>query len=222
MSTIIPRTQHAPALDADAWPAALQLDIASFHPESSEHRPHTRVSLLHDGEAIYIRFDVDDRYVRAVAQQHQEMVCRDSCVEAFLQPVPGRGYINFEFNCGGTMLAYHVHGQFRQGQYTPVADEWLQRIDVFATLPRIVEPEISDPVQWRLAARLPLALFEQYFDQPRGSQWRGNFFKCGDETSHPHWASWQPVGDKLDFHQPEKFGYLTLERFSSVRPGRTA
>ena len=36
-----------------------------------------------------------------------------------------------------------------------------------------------------------------------GDRWRANFYKCGDETSHPHWASWSPVG-RLDFHRPQR------------------
>ena len=23
--------------------------------------------------------------------------------------------------------------------------------------------------------------------------WRANFYKCGDDTSHPHWAAWSPL-----------------------------
>ena len=48
----------------------------------------------------------------------------------------------------------------------------------------------------------------------RGQTWRGNFYKCGDHTSHPHWASWSPIGEQLDFHQPEFFGEL---RFADSR-----
>jgi len=39
---------------------------------------------------------------------------------------------------------------------------------------------------------------------------RGNFFKCGDETSHPHWASWSPISEELNFHRPETFGSIVL------------
>ncbi|MEA2735858.1 MAG: Carbohydrate-binding family 9 [Humisphaera sp.] len=31
-------------------------------------------------------------------------------------------------------------------------------------------------------------------------QWRA------DESSHPHWASWRAIGEKLNFHAPEFFG----------------
>jgi hypothetical protein len=43
-----------------------------------------------------------------------------------------------------------------------------------------------------------------------GQVWRGNFYKCGDRTSHPHWAAWSPV-DELNFHLPRCFGALRLD-----------
>ena len=36
------------------------------------------------------------------------------------------------------------------------------------------------------------------------------FFKCGDKTSHPHWASWNPV-DELNFHLPRCFSEIIFE-----------
>jgi cellulose/xylan binding protein with CBM9 domain len=65
-----------------------------------------------------------------------------------------------------------------------------------------------------VAMRIPFAMMESYVSatgDPRGQTWRGNLFKCGDETSHPHWASWAPIGQELNFHQPEKFGELRFE-----------
>ncbi len=43
-------------------------------------------------------------------------MCRDSCVELFLEPKPGRGYFNFEFNCAGTLMACHVEDPTRAGR----------------------------------------------------------------------------------------------------------
>jgi hypothetical protein len=63
-------------------------------------------------------------------------------------------------------------------------------------------------VTWTLEFFIPLELLEKYVGSVgnvRGSEWKANFYKCGDETSHPHWVSWQPV-PKLNFHMPECFG----------------
>ena len=41
--------------------------------------------------------------------------------------------------------------------------------------------------------------------------WFDTFFKCADESSHPHWASWSPLGAELNFHTPEYFQELYFE-----------
>jgi hypothetical protein len=77
-----------------------------------------------------------------------------------------------------------------------------------------VDPEIQGPVEWCLEYSIPLSIFEAYLGKavdPAGGRWRGNFYKCGDETSHPHWASWSPIGEELNFHCPEHFGILEFE-----------
>jgi hypothetical protein len=45
-----------------------------------------------------------------------------------------------------------------------------------------------------------------------GQTWRGNFYKCGNETSHPHWGAWSPVTE-LNFHLPASFGTIQLNVF---------
>ena len=58
-----------------------------------------------------------------------------------------------------------------------------------------------------------MALLVKYAGPLPGMQdqtWRANFYKCGDATSHPHWASWNPIGEKLSFHKPEYFGEIVF------------
>ena len=146
------------------------------------------------------------------------MVCFDTCVELFIQPKKDRGYFNFEINCGGTMLLYCIddptreNGDFRR--YAKVSPEHAAMIDIATTMPRTTPVEITEPVEWSLALRIPFAMMEPYvgpIGDVRGQTWRGSRYKCGDQTCHPHWASWSPIGEKLSFHQPEKFGELSFE-----------
>ena len=204
--------------DGAFWRNAPPLTIAHFHPRSSPHRPLVRAKLLHDGRSLYVLFHARDRYVRCTHTEYQDMVCKDSCVEFFAQPKADRGYFNFEVNCGGTMLIWYIEDPTRvegaMRKFTKVSPEHANMIQIATTLPRRVEPEIAEPVEWRLAMRIPFAMMEQYvgaIGDVRGQIWRGNFYKCGDHTSHPHWASWSPIGEKLDFHQPQFFGELKFE-----------
>jgi hypothetical protein len=171
--------------------------------------------LLYDSENLYVHFRVRDRWVRAVAQGFQGPVWADSCAEAFLQPRAGRGYFNFEMNCGGTLLLYHIRDHRRSAKgfadFTPVSAQLAAGIRIYHSLPARVDPEITGPVEWSLEYAIPLSLFAPYIGErpaPAGERWRGNFYKCGDETSHPHWASWSPIGEELNFHVPEHFGVI--------------
>jgi hypothetical protein len=99
--------------------------------------------------------------------------------------------------------------------YTPVADSLMDRINIYHSMPRRVVPEIKKPVDWEIGYFVPYSLFEKYIGRLRvapGQTWRGNFYKCGDQTSHPHWASWLSVGKVLNFHKPERFGTLRLAK----------
>ena len=200
-----------------SWAAANVLRVEWFHPKSSDHRPATQAKLLHDGRQLYVMFHVRDRYVRAIRTEYQSMVCRDSCVEFFVQPKGDCGYFNFEVNCGGTVLVYYVEDPARVGnglaKHTVLPREFREAMQVRSSMPAPVEPEIEGPVQWWLAYSIPLRSFEPYvgsLGEASGQRWRGNFYKCGDETSHPHWASWQPLGEELNFHQPRFFAPIVF------------
>lgn len=195
---------------------AEKLIIDQFRPESSDHRPHVEVGLAYDSTGLYVNYQVQDRYVRCVRTEPHSPVCRDSCVEFFVRPKPGLGYFNFETNCGGALLAYYITDWRRLGperdlaQATPLCPEDMSQIRVKSSLPRIVEPEVAEPTTWTLDLFVPFAVLANSIGplgELPGQCWRANFYKCGDETSHPHWATWNPVSE-LNFHLPDDFGEI--------------
>ncbi len=221
MNYTVRRTGTPPQLDAKwsdpAWEQAETLEIQHFRPESSNHRPRTSARLLYDAEGIHGLFRVEDRYVRCLRTQYEDEVWKDSCVEFFAEPKPGRGYFNFEFNCGGAFLSSHITdperapGGFKA--FTKVPACLGQMIQLRSTLPQRIEPEITEPIVWGLRFFIPFALFEHYvgpLGTMSGQGWRGNFFKCAEENSHPHWAAWSPV-DEFNFHRPGCFGTIQFD-----------
>ena len=219
---LIQRTQSLLPLDGDwdgpVWNKAGEMQIANFS-ANSEHRPRARAKLLYDDKHIHVLFDVQDQYVRCVHEGLHSLVFKDSCVEIFIQPDPSNGYFNFEANCGGTLLSYHVQDWRKvNGELTKfihIPNAWMKKIGVYHSMPKRVEPEITEPVNWRLQLAIPFALMAAHAkvpDRPPGTGWRGNLYKCGDETSHPHWGSWSPLGPRLNFHQPEHFGNFIFAR----------
>ena len=84
------RLEGSMNLDADwdkaVWQGVDSLELTHYMGDKPEHFPRVQAKLLYDDESIYVIFRVDDQYVRAVAEQNQDPVCRDSCVEFFFAP----------------------------------------------------------------------------------------------------------------------------------------
>ncbi len=218
MPVISERRAFALTWEAHCWRAVPVLRVSHFRSESTDHRPLTWAKLGYSAHGLTGMFRVHDRFVRCVRTGYQEAVFKDSCVEFFVQPLEGRGYFNFEFNCGGAMLASYITNPTRTNTgfkaWKPLSLGDCRRVDIQHTLPPVVEPERDAPTIWHLAFFIPFSLLENYAGRiPTGSGnvWRANFYKCGDDTSHPHWAAWSPV-DRLNFHLPRCFGRI---RFGS-------
>jgi len=218
---VIRRAPTPPSLrgewESTPWNYAEAGTIAHFTPRSSSHRPRVQFRLLYDPEWIYLIFRVEDRYVRCVHTGFNDPVCRDSCTEFFVEPPLNKGYLNFEINCGGAMLCYHIEDATRTpdgfAKYSPLTPEEGALVRIYHSIPEVVEPEITEEVTWVNEVHIPIRLFEGRFGplgDLAGQEWRGNLYKCGDETSHPHWATWAPI-EGGNFHQPRFFGPLRFE-----------
>ncbi len=204
------------AWDDPARAAAETLEVAHFWPEpkASSHRPLTQLRLQYDADALHGMFRVEDHYVRASRTEVNSDVCRDSCVEFFVEPGGGNGYCNFEFNCCGVLHASHITDPARRpggfAAWRPWTSEEIAQVGIATSLKGpIVEEQVGDCV-WTVSFRIPFGPLLACTGAPfptTGSVWRANVYKCADETSHPHWGAWLPV-DELNFHLPRCFGEM--------------
>lgn len=218
----VPRAATTPSLrgnwEEPAWRAVPVAEVNRFLKQSSDHHPRTEAKLTYAADGLYVFFRVFDRYVICTHTEFQSAVCKDSCVEFFVQPKPDKGYFNFETNCGGTLLVYYIENPARVAegfkQSTPLPWELAKDVTIFHSQPRTVSPEIAGPVEWTVEYRIPWRVLETYvgpLGDPAGQVWRGNLYKCASDTSHPHWASWAPLTEALNFHLPECFAPLRLQ-----------
>jgi hypothetical protein len=210
-----------PALEANwqdpIWRRAETLDLAHFRPESTDHRPRTLARLLYTAQGIHGIFQVDDRYICCRRAHYFDEVWKDSCVEFFAQPKPGRGYFNLEFSCAGGYLCSFITNPERTPtgfkEFVKLPASIGRTIQVRSSLPHQTELEITEPVVWTLSFYVPFTVFESYVGPLgglSGQVWHGNFHKCADESSHPHWGTWSPL-DQLNFHRPSCFGAIRFE-----------
>ena len=93
-----------------------------------------------------------------------------------------------------------------------LSDNDLDQIQIASSLPKLITKEIKQPVTWTLEYKLPFSILAKYTEvitPARGVEWKANFYKCADRSSHPHWLTWSIVDlPKPDFHRPEFFGTL--------------
>jgi hypothetical protein len=215
----IPKLSHKLKVDA-SWRKSNWIEVPILHINQiagtkPSHIPDVKAKLAYDADAIYGIFQVQDRFVCARSENYQDQVCKDSCVEFFFYPGPetSQGYFNFEVNCGGTALFHYQKG--RGVDDIPISEVHFKQVQIAHSMPKIVNPEINNSITWVVEFRLPfkiLAYYTQLDKTSKGAVWRANFFKCADESSHPHWLTWSRIDTPLpNFHRPEYFGRLIFE-----------
>ena len=194
------------------WNSIAPISMDNYMGELPAHFPKVEVKVAYEQTAIYAIFKVRDQYVRALRSKHQEDVYNDSCVEFFFSPAENSdlGYFNLEMNCGGTMLFHHQSSNREDN--VNISENDVAKVQVAHSMPKVVDPEIQEPITWTVEYRIPFSILEKYHAMTpptSGSVWRSNFYKCADETSHPHWLTWSPIDfPKPNFHLPAFFGTL--------------
>jgi hypothetical protein len=182
--------------------------------ELPAHFPEVDIRLAYDDKALYLIFRVLDRFVCARKQNYQDPVCEDSCVEFFFTPGEDRsmGYFNLEVNCGGTAFFHHQKGREIEDVPVSIADD--NKVQIAHSAPKNIDPEVSESTNWVVEYSLPFTILGNYTPltiPAPGVIWYANFYKCADESTHPHWLTWNRVNlPRPDFHQPEFFGRLVF------------
>jgi len=220
MTYHVPRISSPVEINAEwnkePWSQIRPLTMKFHMGAEPEHKPQVHAKLAYDNDALYLIFKVDDQYVRAVAKENQKPVCWDSCVEFFFTPGKdiNSGYFNVEINCGGTVVSRH-QSLSRPKKRNPLSEDDIRKLEIARTMPKIVDPEITEPTTWIIEYKLPFDLLEKFCEVDRpapGVIWKSNFYKCADKTSHPHWLTWSFIDyPKPKFHIPEHFGTLQFD-----------
>jgi hypothetical protein len=162
---------------------------------------------LRDGIGFEIVMWCFEENPRAIFHNPNDPVHTDSCMEAFVNYYPEMrelGYLSVETNANAAS-----HSSFGTGRFTRsfVLDRGLPH-------PRSETRFISNNSgnHWMVRTLIRLELLKSLYgrcDLTPGHRMRGNFYKCGDHTDEPHWATWAEVG-KVDFHAPDFFGELVI------------
>ena len=127
----------------------------------------------------------------------------DSCLEFFFAPDENDvRYFNIEFNSNACVFFGFSSG----------ADSIMRQIPENDILDFFKPKTIKNEGNWEIYYEIPFALIRRYFPDFNvydGKAIRANCFKCSDNSTPPHYLSWNLVeGEPFTFHKPEYFGTM--------------
>lgn len=173
-------------------------------PKDFPYSPSVKASLWHNGSFFFINYEVDEKYIAAMASKDNGEVWKDSCAEFFVA-LDDKGYYNIEANCIGNILMSHRKSRKENVEY---ADEKILN-NISRTSSLVAKPFKARPSTqpWTLRLAIPAsAFFKHKLESFNGVEARCNFYKCGDDLPEPHFLSFNPIKTETpDFHRPEFF-----------------
>lgn len=185
--------------------SAVRQSIGHANWNKFPYRPICTFDIARSDSKLYIRYFVRGNCLKAIYTKDQDPVWQDSCVEFFTQ-IPGeKEYYNFEFNCIGTCLASKRENR---DNATPLSPEQMKQIVRMPSMGSRPFHEMQGLFAWDLIVAIPFDLLGLDGNN-LPEKIKANFYKCADETSLPHYLSWNPIPtENPNFHCPEYFGEI--------------
>jgi hypothetical protein len=164
-------------------------------------RQPTSVRVATRDGALLVRFDGRDEEAFATLKGRDDPLWKEDVFEVFLSPPGAQGvYFEFEVNPLGALFDARIE--------SPEGRRETMRADVAWNCPGYSARVRRRPGRWSAVLRIPFA--------PMGGAaagaWRGNFYRV-DRGASDEYSAWSPTfADPPDFHKPERFGYLRIDR----------
>ena len=160
------------------WGDVPTADIDCFQWEDGRnYRPRSTAKMCFvRNEGIYVLLMSEEEKVKAVYTKTDEPVYKDSCLEVFLK-LGEEGYINIETNANGVYLS--GFGKSRNNR--------LRLKELTDKIPLITP--VREGKMWGNEIFVSNELLRDIYPSLGGVRcgtFRGNFYKCGDETHTPH------------------------------------
>ncbi|OQY81270.1 MAG: hypothetical protein B6D41_19920 [Chloroflexi bacterium UTCFX4] len=202
---VVPHLTHELALDdAAAWRALPALDALFLADGSRPAAQQTRVRVGYDANALYARFDCDDRDIWGTYTQRDEPLYEQEAVELFIAPgaADPREYFEFQISPNGVLFDAIISN--------PTARRDTLQTDPSWQCPGIRWMARRDDAHrvWWGALALPWVSITH--DGKIPPVCRANFYRIErPHDSAVEYSCWAPTfTEPADFHKPARFGFL--------------
>ncbi len=188
--------------------AFAEIDQVNWEDQFPYQMPVT-VRAAHDGDVLYLYYEIDGEEVRAANTNDFGSVWEDSCVEFFMQREGETAYRNFECNILGVLLASNHK---TRSESTRMADHIMESVGRHSTIEQRFENG-TQLCNWTMLLEIPkVAMGFEESEKLDGQTIKANFYKCGDKTPNTHFISWNAIElPQPNFHVPQFFGTLEME-----------
>jgi len=176
--------------------------IAEVNWKIYPYSPTVTFKIGYADNSIILKYNINERHVKACYTEHNDPVYKDSCVEFFIS-FDGKHYYNFEFNCIGSALV--AYGTQDKASRVFLSKKQIETIKVNSRIQRT-----GNDFSWDLIVNIPINIFiHDNIKTLKGLKCTGNFYKCGDDLPIPHFLSWKAIDyPEPNFHLPAFFGEL--------------
>ena len=179
------------------------------------YKPAVSFKIGYSKNALYIKYNIQEKAIRAMNIEPNTKVWEDSCCEFFCD-FDGKGYYNLETNCIGTQ----VFGWGESMKDRELAAKSRIRADA-SIINKIRKKSTLGSKQfdvkignfnYDIVMVIPADVFyKNNITFEKGLKFKANFYKCGDKTPDMHFLSWNPIKfDSPNFHLPKFFGEINL------------
>ena len=174
-------------------------EIKNYPWDENGYRPKTVITIGYDEDGFSVHFVSEETKLRAAETQHNTAVHKDSCMEIYMQfaPQTDKSYINIEVNPNGAVYSSVSTSREISRKISPEDIETLG-----------VSTKVHD-YGWEVNYYIPKQYITKYipsYVHECGAVLKGNFYKCGDLTVHPHFGCFADIiWKEPDFHRPEFF-----------------
>ncbi|HSS75622.1 MAG TPA: carbohydrate-binding family 9-like protein [Thermoanaerobaculia bacterium] len=209
----VPRAEGLAGPQSPAWDKIPSLPPFLLADDGGPAIQQTRVRIAWNDEALYVRFDCEDRDAWGTFERRDDPIYEEEAVEIFLAAgtVDSVEYFEFEVSPRGVLWDGIIHNPSSRREDRVTDKSW--------DCPGIrwAAGKSGESQDWWGTFAIPWNGISNAEPPPR--LWRANFYRIErPRDGEPEFSAWSPTLTRpADFHRPERFGILELVGAASSR-----